>query len=211
MGRKNNLHVLQERFDRYHIPEPNTGCWLWLGATNNHGYGNVGVNYRTVPAHRASWLVHNGEIPKGLHVCHRCDNPPCVNPGHLFLGTNEDNMRDMAQKGRSSHGERNGGGGKLTAAQVEEIRRLFAEGRTGRDIAPAFGIDESTALRVGAGRIWGRVPGPLRDVRGLLSSEDVQAIRECVARGEPRADIAARFGVNRKTVFNIANGRTRRD
>jgi hypothetical protein len=81
--------------------EPNGGCWLWTGGTTNGGYGVIGVGRgRLHRAHRISWEIANGPIPDGLKVLHRCDNPPCVNPAHLFLGTQVDNMRDCAAKGR---------------------------------------------------------------------------------------------------------------
>lgn len=91
---------LQERFEVSYVPEPNSGCWLWFGSTNRRGYGSIQENGKRLGAHRLSWTIHNGEIPEGYFVCHTCDNPCCVNPGHLFLGTHQDNMTDMCKKGR---------------------------------------------------------------------------------------------------------------
>jgi hypothetical protein len=77
-----------------------TGCWEWIGARNNHEQGQFVVEHKKVLAYRFSWELHRGKIPEGMYVCHKCDNPPCVNPDHLFLGTQSDNIRDCVSKGR---------------------------------------------------------------------------------------------------------------
>jgi len=104
---------LKDRIESNSIPEPNTGCWLWLGATDRHGYGQVTLcrtdriklNLRALQAaHRVSWLCTHGPIPNGMCVLHKCDNPACVNLDHLWLGTLKDNSRDMVAKGRHGGG-----------------------------------------------------------------------------------------------------------
>lgn len=98
-GRK--PQTLAQAIERYTKPgiSPDD-CWTWIGSTDKDGYGHFDSNSKTIAGHRASWIVHNGEIPNRLHVLHRCDNPPCCNPAHLFLGTHSDNMADGARKGR---------------------------------------------------------------------------------------------------------------
>jgi HNH endonuclease len=92
---------LAERFWAQVLPEPNSGCWVWTGATHRGGYGAFSRRRSvSVSAHRMAWVLHHGAIPDGLDVLHRCDVPACVNPAHLWLGTHDDNMRDCATKGR---------------------------------------------------------------------------------------------------------------
>lgn len=102
-------------------------CWEWQSGKSHKGYGHARFEEQTVVAHRVAWILTHGHIPDGLHVLHKCDNPPCVNPNHLFLGTNADNVADKVAKKRQSRGTSNGIA-KLTEEQVTEARRRFAEG-----------------------------------------------------------------------------------
>ncbi len=137
------------------------GCWTWTGCLNAKGYGSVSKGRRlgTMLAHRASYEDFIGAIPDGLCVCHRCDVRSCVNPGHLFLGTQEENIRDMCKKGRHSvpRGERVNTA-KITANDVIDIRTLYAFGATSVGLADAFGLARATICRIIQRKIWRHVP-----------------------------------------------------
>jgi hypothetical protein len=128
------------------------GCWEYTGGKSPKGYGWVYVGMRKgkmhyMRANRLSWIYCHGEIPEGMLVCHKCDNPSCVRPDHLFLGTHKDNYADSQQKQRHSHGARNGNT-KLNEADVEVIRELYRLGVYQRTIAALYGIRQSSAWAV---------------------------------------------------------------
>jgi len=128
-------------------------CWLWIGHTNRDGYGRLAVYHRGMQlAHRISWEIHNGPIPDGLNVLHHCDIPACVNPSHLYLGTQKDNVRDMIVRGRANWenrkaGEENGNA-KLTETEVREIRKLHAIGNSTRRLARIYQVGKTTVKHV---------------------------------------------------------------
>ncbi len=152
---------LVERFWNRVERDPNSGCWLWSAAADPNGYGRVKLGPRTAAVmlvHRFSWVLANGPVPDGLHVLHRCDTPPCVNPYHLFLGTHLDNMRDMNTKGRGRQGPPLGGrnpNARLTEASVLEIRdkhRLLHLSYPA--LAEIFGVNKETIARVIRRDLW---------------------------------------------------------
>lgn len=132
------------------------GCWEWTGERNEYGYGLFTFRSKPVTAHRASYIMFVGEIALGLHVLHRCDNPPCVAPHHLWLGTPALNLADCIAKGRhvATPGERNGRA-KLTAAQVCEIRELYANnGGSTTIIGARFGVSSTHVSRLVRREMW---------------------------------------------------------
>lgn len=133
-------------------------CWQWTAFTNEDGYGKVRWGKPLWSAHRVSYLLAYGDFPLELEVCHTCDNPACVNPEHLFLGTHLDNMRDCARKGRNVSGEANGMH-RLTATQVIEIRQRYADGETDQGrLAEEFGVDRSHVCKIVNRQKWRSLP-----------------------------------------------------
>lgn len=117
------------------LTEQAAGCWLWTGAVNNHGYGQVNVNGVRRYVHRLMFAEHKGEIPEGAHLLHSCDTPNCCNPAHLAVGAAKDNLRDMANKGRSTR--------SLSEQQVKEIRALRGI-VSGVELAKRYGVTKTT-------------------------------------------------------------------
>jgi hypothetical protein len=174
--------TLTETIEAYSMPVPECGCWIWMGAAGR--YGQAKRNGRVIRAHRLSWIAHNGDIPAGLHVLHKCDTPLCVNPAHLFIGTPLDNAGDREAKGRGNQpsGLRNGrhtkpwrtargerhycymhpefrqgeknGRAKLTESDIVAIRSST--------LGPCatgrlFGVSKTTIMRIRDRRLWSHI------------------------------------------------------
>ena len=148
------------------IPEPNTGCWLWLFGVNEHGYGRMHFNGKNRHAHRVCYEIENGPIPPGMVVMHKCDVPCCVNPDHLSVGTQLENIEDCRRKGRSRSEK------KLVALRskppktelhrqhialsktpltVEQIKAIRVDARSDRIIAAEYGVKPGAVQRIQAG------------------------------------------------------------
>jgi HNH endonuclease len=158
--------TIEERFwAKVAIAGPDE-CWLWTGGATRRGYGAFAIRHgKMVIASRFAWELVRGPIPPGLCVLHRCDNPPCCNPTHLWLGTKRDNSRDMVAKGRGGtqtgvqalpRGEDNAAA-KLSAAQVVEIRLRRARGEKIVPLAKEFGVTHALISAICLRRIWKHV------------------------------------------------------
>lgn len=149
---------LGERIDFYSIPVPHCGCHIWTGGTTKNGYGVCATGGQDSDmAHRVAWSVANGPIPQGMHVLHRCDMPSCVNPDHLFIGTNRDNVDDKVQKGRAFLGskvDRRGSRNSAAKLSDQDVAVIRASTETCTALATRYRISKSTTSRIKRGISW---------------------------------------------------------
>jgi hypothetical protein len=207
-------------------------CWEWTGSLNIRGYGVIIVaNKKPDTAHRVSYRLYKGEIPPGMCVCHTCDNPKCVRPEHLFLGTRADNNADMVAKGRGvySRGEKLTRVG-LTEQAVAEIKQIRMNTYlTYKQIGQIYGVLPNVVCAICDGRTWKHVapegavvskraserkpidPSTLKKRSGhkILNEEQVREIRRLRATTHMTYDeIGARFGVRKHVVYQIVHRRS---
>lgn len=142
------------RFEKHVEIDYGDNCWTWSGKRNKKGYGGLWINKNPELVHRISWIIFRGPIPKGMCVLHSCDNPPCVRPNHLFLGTKTNNSEDMVSKGRQASGERNGRA-KLSKEKASLIKNLYLTSEfTQRQLAERFEVCKATIGQVVRGERW---------------------------------------------------------
>lgn len=139
---------LEHRLVRLGWVVADSGCWEWSRASTKAGYGVLRIKGKTILAHRASHELWVGPIPENHYVCHRCDNPPCMNPEHLFVGTPSENSYDASAKGRHSANPR------LSAEDVRAIRDELGQGIVQRRIAERYGVCPQTITNIKTGRQW---------------------------------------------------------
>lgn len=121
------------------VEQKETGCWEWMGAKTKNGYGHMNIFYKNQYAHRISYEIKYGEIPVGMVACHKCDNPACVNPDHIFIGTQKDNIQDMIKKGRNEIV----GNMKYPFSKIIEIRDKYNNGEKNYSkLGRIFGISK---------------------------------------------------------------------
>lgn len=159
-----NGSSVKEKLQAYSARDPKTGCRIWLRAVDIDGYGRVGSGYglaRSVLTHRVAYESYVGPIPDGMCVCHHCDNPPCIEPSHLFLGTPKDNTDDMVAKNRQAKGV-DVGRSKLSEEEVLNIVEYLRGGDSLRDTASRFGVDHSTIFKINKGDLWAHLTGASR-------------------------------------------------
>jgi len=183
------------------------GCWEWnLG--KSHGYGQIRVHEiwgdTPIYAHRASYLIHKGPIPTGMVVRHRCDNPSCLNPEHLLLGSQADNIADMVARGRQCLGEANGMS-KLTDKEVKAIRSMKDAGMTGRAIAALFKISEGHVSTILKGKKRGTAGGPLSGVHGGTKYPEALVFEAIELRnsGVPMKELMERYGLTDSQIRQV--------
>lgn len=224
---------LRERFDAKVLK--GDGCWEWQATKNNKGYGMIGITTAIGKrlAHRVSYELHIGPIPDGLCVLHRCDNPACVRPGHLFLGTKRDNVADMDTKGRRvvginpdnkppRHTEDDHPRAKLTVRLVEALRHRHAAGASLCALARECDVNKTVMRRALQGKTWPSAGGPLAvsqpkkyesyigstHANSKLTEEIVRSARMRHANGLSGQKLADEYGVSISVMYDALKGRS---
>jgi len=152
MKSKSLKKIFKKRFEEKVIFAVASSCWLWKGAKGKNSYGKMSIDGKHKKAHRISWEIYVGEIPKDMHVLHKCDNPPCVNPNHLFLGTQADNNKDMFSKGRGY--DRNGVNNPRAKFTAKEVKIIRSRHENQYDLAEEYGVSQSTISRIQRGEVY---------------------------------------------------------
>ena len=206
---------IAEMLEARSIPEPNSGCLLWTGHVDVYGYGVLKTGGRPQKAHRLAWQEVRGPIPEGLCVCHKCDVRSCINPDHLWLGTQAENTHDRQRKGRQrfAHGETH----YKSRLTLDDVRAIRASSESQRALAKRYGVHFGTINDIIWNRRWKhedadyQPPDEGQQFRGVqqanskLSPESVRAIRKST---QTHLWLARAFGVSVQTIFTVRKRRT---
>jgi plasmid maintenance system antidote protein VapI len=198
--RTRNPKTLEQAFMEHFVPGQPGECWEWQGPMSTMGYGRVSLNGERILAHRASYLIFNGELPTGMEACHKCDNRPCVNPEHLFAGTQRENNLDAATKGRMAK--------KLTPSAILGIRTLCDQGAKQNAVAAMYGISPAHVSKIVVGGTWQHALGPIGHSKPRLTPANVVEIRALVAQGRSQSEVAGRFDIDPSNVNHIIKRRS---
>lgn len=212
---------ISEAFHARYIINAVTGCWMWIGDRDKDGYGQWQIakipRRIRLKAHRIAWELFNGQIPDRMEVCHHCDNPPCVNPDHLFLGPHSANMLDRNRKGRHAHGERQGSS-RLLDADIIAIRQSTD---TLVALSTRYKVSFQTISDIKNRKLWKHIEGERVDAFGgnrgrkgsrhgmaILDEAKVIEIRLLHSSKMSVAAIARQFGVSDGVIRHIIKRRT---
>lgn len=197
---KINLEDVNEEAFHNKYVKLQSGCWEWVGPKNWHGYGMYYQRYKKFRAHRLSYFLKNPEFDQSLVICHKCDNPLCVNPDHLFPGTMMDNVEDMIEKGRQK--KKNGSTTAITKAIAKELYEFCLENPTTsfRQLGEKFGFDHKS-VKLAMSKIS---PVPVRKKGYKINQEIADKIRwHYRVSDETQTDLAKKYSLNLSNVHNV--------
>lgn len=197
---------------------PNGDCWIWVGSIDKSkrgGYGLCRNDGRIQKAHRASWYIASGSIPENLQVLHHCDVRNCVNPDHLFLGTNQDNVDDKLSKGRHHRGElassyanpvrgEENWNAKFSDEQILEMRRLYSDGVKIMEIADKYIAKRHVVSMIVHGDRWAHLPGAIPPHRSVLYEKEIM---EMTRNGLSQAGIGKILGFSSASISRVVNNK----
>jgi hypothetical protein len=181
-------------------------CWNWAWGTDGKGYGQCYINSKKYIASRVSYFIKNGSFEKKLKVCHSCDNPKCVNPNHLWLGTSLDNTRDMINKNRAYYVEGEDiGSSKLKTEDVIKIRELYDQNKnTQKELSIIYNVTEPTIRCVIKGFTWKNAGGPISNKSNRkVTKDDVIVIRTMAGEGIEYKKLSEIFNISYKEIYRI--------
>lgn len=201
-----NPYFLPPEKSFWYFVEKTESCWIWIGTQARLGYGRFLRSY----AHRFSYELHFGKIPDDKVVCHKCDNPSCIRPDHLFLGTMKENTQDMLRKRRHQHGEKHAHH-ILTEKQAIEIKKKWSEGAFGADLAKEYGVHIATISDLINGRTWTHlpimpllIPRPVPRKKMSLTEEQVKQIRKIyVEEKTSYSKLAKKYDVSKSVIRDV--------